>query len=131
MRTAHDSIKFLLIQYRAKSLFDVIADGRYKQFQFGRDAWKGLVKHGSLQRHCNKEGFNVDTRFAHIIAARARIGIVSNQQNDCWSCDSRIGFGMDGVLCGQDNGNSCGNEAHCSPDNGHRSTKTYGYVFVQ
>ncbi|KAK3741768.1 hypothetical protein QZH41_011389 [Actinostola sp. cb2023] len=131
MRTEYYSIKFLRIDYKAKSLFNVIADGKYKPFHYGRNKWKRLVQHGSLQKHCNREGFNVDTRFGNFVAARARIGIVSNQENDCGSCDSRIGFGMDGLLCGQQGSNSCGNEARCSPDNGDRSIKTLGYIFVQ
>jgi len=48
--------------------------------------WKTLIgSQASLQRNCNKEGFNV-------AIGKARIGIVGNNENDCNSCDSRIGF---------------------------------------
>jgi hypothetical protein len=131
MRTGRYSLKFMRIDYSASSLHSVIADGTYKATRNGRDSWKRLVQGASLQRNCNREGFNVNMEFGNIIAARARIGIASNQENDCVTCDSRIGVGMDGSLCGQDSSNSCGNEARCSADNGDKSIKTYGYIFVQ
>jgi hypothetical protein len=85
------------------------------------------MQNPSLQPNCNREGFNSicggDTR--------VRIGIVSNQENDCNTCDSRVGFGASGSNCGQNPNNSCGNEAYCSPDNGDRSTKAFGYIFVR
>ena len=42
---------------------------------------------------------------------------VSNNENDCNSCDSRIGFGTLGHL---DNHNVCGNEAQSLPNNGDK-----------
>ena len=61
---------------------------------------------------------------------RARIGILSNEQNDCNSCDSRIGFGTGGQ---PDYSNSCGNAAtHLwGSDNGGKNIKTMGYILVQ
>jgi hypothetical protein len=60
-----------------------------------------------------------------------RIGIVANQENDCGSCDSRIGVGATGTYCGQDPNNSAGNEARCTPDNGDLSLKGFAYVYVR
>ena len=60
--------------------------------------------------------------------AKARIGIVANQENDCNSCDSRIGFGTGGA---HDDSNTCGNEATHSPDNGDKHIKAFGYILVQ
>ena len=59
----------------------------------------------------------------------ARIGIISNDQNDCESPDSRIGYGMGG---GPDESNTCGNAANgsFSPDNGEKNIKAMGYIFV-
>ena len=45
-----------------------------------------------LQRNCNKEGFNVKV-FNH--NHKLRIGIVGNNEHDCESCDSLIGFGIE------------------------------------
>jgi len=93
----------------------------------GRAAWKGLMASPSLQPHCNMEGINQicggDTRI--------RIGIVSNQENDCGSCDSRIGVGGSGGYCGQDPTNACGNEATCASDAGDRHTKAWAFVYVR
>jgi len=73
----------------------------------------------------NKEGFNVlgDYRWS-----KARIGIISNQENDCDSCDSRIGFGTGGF---HDDSNTCGNEATHGGDNGDKHIKAMGYILVQ
>ena len=60
--------------------------------------------------------------------SKIRIGITNNEQNDCSSCDSRIGFGTGGR---PDNSNTCGNVAAANPDNGKRNTKAMGYILVQ
>ena len=60
--------------------------------------------------------------------AKARIGIVSNEQNDCNSCNSRIGVGTGGY---PDNSSTCGNEAVHSPDNGEKHIRAMGYVLVK
>ena len=118
--------KYISKRYVADSLHDVISDGQYHHTQLGRDAWKSLIPGSSLQPHCNKEGFNV--YFPH---TRVRIGIFSNQENDCNSPDSRIGIGGAGGHCGQNNANSVGNEARCSPDNGDKSIKAVGLVLIK
>jgi len=81
----------------------------------------------SLQKNCNKEGFNtVGGNPRHY--SRARIGIIGNNEKDCKTCDSRIGFGTGGW---PNNSNSCGNEAKWSPDNGDKHIKAMGYILVQ
>ena len=62
------------------------------------------------------------------INAKARIGVIANQENDCNTPDSRIGFGTGG---NNDDSNTCGNEAAHDPDNGHKHTKAMGYILVQ
>ena len=61
-------------------------------------------------------------------SSKARIGIVSNNQDECSTCDSRIGFGTGGY---PENSNSCGNEADFFPDNGEKHIKAMGYILVQ
>ena len=72
------------------------------------------------------EGFNAHTPGKS--PNRARIGILNNEQNNCESNDSRIGFGTAGY---PDNSNTCGNEAVAGPDNGNKHIKAMGYVLVQ
>lgn len=126
MKTGSET-RWLTLRQTANSLHSLIADGKYKPTHIGREAWKSLIKGSSLQRNCNLEGFNVNP----IRQTRARIGIVSNQENDCRSPDSRIGFGTNGNWCGQNDRNSAGNEARCAGDNGSKSIMTFGYIFAQ
>ena len=90
----------------------------------GRHTWKKLIgQQASLQRNCNREAFNCKS------FSKARIGIISNQENNCDSCDSRIGFGAGGYPIGDDN--TCGNWARYGGDNGDRDIKAMGYILVQ
>jgi len=89
----------------------------------GRNAWKGLITGSSLQPNCNREGINP--------LARSRIGIVSNQENDCNTPDSYIGIGNIGAGCNGVAEARVGNMASCSPDNGDKSLAAFGVVFVR
>ena len=126
MKIGHQ-IKFIVVNKHANSLYSLIADGQYRATSLGRNTWKTLFgSQASLQLYCNKEGFNaVGSRASN---SKARIGIIANQQNDCASCNSRIGFGTGGH---PDDSNACGNEANGSPDNGNKKIKAMGYIFVQ
>lgn len=118
---------FIAIDKPASSLYSLIADGKYRATSLGRNMWKRLIgSRASLQHNCNKEGFNVVcTRPRN---SKARIGYIANQENDCGSCDSRIGFGTGGY---HDDSNTCGNEAAYYPDNGNRHIRAMGYILVQ
>lgn len=120
--------RWLTVHYSARSLYDVIAPGGYRRFHVGRHAWKNWIPGSSLQHRCGKEGFNV---IGHHIHSRARIGIIGNQENECTHPDSRIGLGTAGRACGENDGNSAGNEARCGPDNGNKSIFGFGYIFAQ
>ena len=122
-----ERINFTVINKQANSLYSLIADGQYRNTSLGRNTWRTLIgSEASLQDNCNREGFNaVGTNTEH---SKARIGIINNEQNDCSSCDSRIGFGTGGK---PDNSSTCGNVARAKPDNGKRNTKAMGYILVQ
>ena len=115
----------------ASSLYSIIFDGKHQATQLGPDTWKSLIgSQASLQRNCNREGFNVKSTNLDR-HAKARIGIISNNENDCIYTDSRIGFGGGGV---PNNNNTCGNEAVAEHDadlNEDKSIKTMGFIFVQ
>ena len=119
-------VRFIMIHKHANSLYSLIADGKYRATSLGRLLWKTLLgSQTSLQQHCNLEGFNVSPSAN---AQRARIGILGNNQKDCNTSDSRIGFGTDGY---PDPSNVCGNVASHGGDNGDRRLKAMGYIFVQ
>ena len=107
-------------------MHSLIADGLYRATSLGRNTWKSLIgSQGSLQRNCNKERFNVE---GNIDYSKARIGIIGNEQGNCDSADSRIGFGTGGY---PETRNTCGNEAKHEGDNGNKEIRTMGYILVQ
>ena len=83
----------------------------------------------SLQTNCNREGFNVVTVYGDDYWPKVRIGIVSNNQYDCYTCDSRIGFGTGGY---PGNATSCGNYANGEyTAEGAANITSMGYILVQ
>ena len=128
MKIGHQ-IKFIVINKHANSLYSLIADGRYRATSLGRNTWKTLIgSQASLQTNCNKEGFNAAGSAQG--SSKARIGFLGNNENDCVTPNSRIGFGTGGY---HDDSNTCGNEAidHSSSDNGGKHIKAMGYIMVQ
>ena len=122
-----NNANFIVISKEASSLFSLIADGKYRSTSLGRDKWKSLIgPEGSLQTNCGEEGFNAPSYRS--VRLKARIGILGNNENNCRSCDSTIGFGIIGK---EGEPNTCGNEAAFSPDNGNKHIKTMGYILVQ
>jgi len=118
-------INFIVINKQAKSLYSLIADGQYRATSLGRNTWKTLIgSQASLQNYCNREGFNALSEESG--ASKARIGILGNNENNCKSCDSRIGFGTGGA---HDDTNTCGNE-HGWKFPATR-IKAMGYILVQ
>ncbi|XP_032231156.1 uncharacterized skeletal organic matrix protein 5 [Nematostella vectensis] len=114
-----DNLKSMTIPYTATSLYDVIADGIYRgTTPIGKTAWKALIAGSSMQADCNQEGFNV--------GGRVRVGLVSNEQNDCGSVDSMLGIGGNSWLCAA--GNTC---RYCCCDNGYPNIKAIGYLLLK
>ena len=112
--------KSVVINHQARSLYSLIADGKYRATSLGRNTWKKLIgSRASLQPNCNKEGFNVVCTYKDW--SKARIGILGNNEDDCSNYDSRIGFGTGGY---HDDSNTCGND-------GAQHIKAMGYILVQ
>jgi len=106
--------KFAVINKTAESLYSLIADGKHRATSLGRNKWKTLIgSQAYLQDNCNSEGFNAPTYSGSL--RKSRIGILGNNENDCLSCDSLIGFGN--FL-----GNTCGDGS---------VVKAFGYILVQ
>ncbi|CAH3143014.1 unnamed protein product [Porites lobata] len=131
MRVVGEQINWILVNHSAVSLHDLLSNNNYTQTQVGRATWKSLVNKSSLQNNCNMEGFNVVSHTGKDNSAITRIGIISNNENDCSSCNSRIGFGSAGSRGQQKGSNSCGNEAGNFADNGEKHFKANCYIFVQ
>ena len=123
-------LKAFSFSYPASSLHDLIADGNYRQTNTSRSQWKQLIHGSSLQRNCNKQGFNVSP----LNHGKVRFGIIGNQENDCNSTDSFIGLGASykSTYCLSGSArNTAGNVASCSPDNGDKNIKAMGYILVR
>ena len=123
--------EWIVINYRASSLYNVIADEGYKRLYVGRNTWLSLMDGSRLQEKCNKEGFNINTPGYELAHLKVRIGIIANEQSHCLSCDSCIGFGTSIRGCdGEIIKTTCGNIAICGQlDN--KNTPAFGYIFVQ
>ena len=126
-----EETKWISVNQEAMSLYSLLADNNYRETEIGRGKWKSLLSESSLQSNCNMEGFNVISPTGTLDSAITRIGIISNNENDCNSCNSRIGFGSAGSRGQLDNWNSCGNEAsRYTSDNGRRHIKANCYILV-
>ena len=123
-----EQLRFIVIKQEADSLYSLIADEQYRHTLLGREGWKELIgSQASLQKNCNKEGFNAVSGRSD--RSKVRIGIVSNEQDDCHSCNSLIGFGTGSH---PNDAKSCGNEADVfDSDNDQKSIKAMGYILVQ
>ena len=132
-------VKWIVIDHQTSSLYNVIAQGNFRETNVGKEAWKSLIiDDSSLQIYCNQEGFNIKkgNKYYGVAYINARIGIVANNQGDCESCDSCIGFGITARGCGGslDDGkvktSTCGNIAMCGKFN-NKDTAAFGYILVQ
>ncbi len=124
-----NSVRFIPISYKANSLYDVLADGNLRPTNVPRNTWKSLYKNFSLQPNCGRQGFNVASGDKY--HARVRIGIIGNNEANCYTGDSFIGFGAidarQRTYCGPRRSifNSCGNSFGC------KEVKAMGYIFVR
>ena len=119
---------------QAASLFDVIAGGVFKNTTVGREAWRSLINASFFQENCNLEGLNVQpasSSYGNYV--KVRIGIVANNQDNCNSCDSCIGFGILIRSCsGYDlTSKSCGASKAGCYGNLNTNMVALGYILVQ
>ena len=125
--------QWIVIDHQASSLFNVIAGGGSTKTTAGRSTWKSLIAGSSLQSNCNDEGFNVKCQVNNLYT-HVRIGLATNNEDRCDTCDSYIGFGASSHGCGVQSTITCGNFAICS-DVSHYNTDIYisafGYILVQ
>jgi hypothetical protein len=118
----------LQVTASGSSLDSVISPNTYVSTSAGPAAWESLMDNGSLQPNCNMEGFNVNPAGSN----RIRIGIVTNNESDCSTPDSRLGVGGDGSNCTYSPGAAAsGDVCGCGCDNGDEIAPTFAWVFVR
>jgi hypothetical protein len=120
----------LTLPLAASSLQSLFAGGA-RSTTAGRGAWRGLVSSPSLQPFCNAEGVNQSVPGYR----RVRLGILTNQENECGSPDSGlgVGFGNDsnGCVTSAFAATAAGNVATCGSDDGDRNTQLFTMLFVR
>ena len=133
MQAAGQETNWITVSYQASSLHALLSTNTHHATNVDRGRWKSLLADSSLQMNCNMEGFNVKPSDGENDAAVTRIGILGNNENDCRSCNSRIGFGSKGSRFGQHDDNSCGNESAkgAAADNGEKHIKANCFILVQ
>ena len=116
--TRNNVTNWILVNYTARSLYSVIADGNYHATNVGRAHWSSLLEGSLLDQNCGMEGFNL-----LLPMVNARIGLAANNENNCDSHDSVIGFGI--TQKSHSKRVSSGNVQFAS------SLKAFGYILVQ
>lgn len=112
-------INQLVIPKTASSLYEVF-NAEYSETNLGKQAWMDAVPWSSLQPYCNEEWFN---------ANRVRIGISSNNEEDCGSNDSRVWIGLNDYNSYDTSvWNYCWSSL-CSEWN--KEIKSFGYIYIR
>ena len=125
----NDVTKWTVINHQASSLFN-IADGVFENTKLGNNTWLSLMGGSRLQENCNKEGYNINIPGHGSSYLKARIGIIANNQNDCETCNSCIGFGTSIDGCHGEIKTTRGNIAICGRLD-DKNTSAFGHIFVQ
>ena len=118
--------RWLTLPVQAPSLQSLFIDGKTIVTQAGMAAWEALLADGSLQPHCQLEGFNVVTNSTSL-----RIGIAGNNENDCDTVDSWIGIGALSSACGLTGKPVAGDVACYGGDNGDRAVTAAAAILIR
>ena len=117
---------WIKMDYQASSLYSVIADGVFRETSLNRTSWMSLIEGSILQDFCNRQGFSQ----TFSAGGNLRLGLIANQEENCNSPDSFIGFGFNpgfGTLCGKKFTASCGNVMGCD----FKEIVAFGFILVQ
>ena len=122
--------KWIAIDHEASSLFNVIADDNFTATNITKSKWQSLINGSTLQQNCNKEGFNIRRGQSNRRRMYVRIGLVANNETDCNSCNSCIGFGASLTGCYGYQGKKASGSIHaCLPV--FQNIAAFGYILVQ
>lgn len=120
--------RFITVAATGTSLLSRFSTTGYLATAAGRSAWQSLIGTPRLQQYCSQEG----TNNAVGTYASVRIGILGNQENECGSPDSFIGFGAGPVAClGGSTPLTVGNVGSCGALPSDGTTTTWGFVFLR
>ncbi|XP_032219407.2 uncharacterized skeletal organic matrix protein 5 [Nematostella vectensis] len=93
--SSNNEIKWMSLPLNSTTTLMSLFNGGHYETKTPYSKWRELVgtQEATLQRKCRRSGFNA--KCGNDFAARARIGIVGDESDDCYSCDSVIGIGID------------------------------------
>ena len=120
------------MDYTASSLWSAIQSGNnILTSDPSRSEWLAVMSgQASLEPDCNMVGFNLRSTDPTVTNnAVVRIGIVANQENDCATPDSFIGFG--GMYRAYGISVAAGGYCAYVCDNGGGPTSAFGYVLAR
>ena len=123
--------KWIEVSHPASSLYDAISDGTFKSTKAGKDKWKSLIDESALQENCDEEGLNLKKK--HNWSSKyikIRIGLAANNENNCKSPDSCIGFGISVGGYRDGKSTSCGNLClFCWSQN--KNIPAFGFILIK
>lgn len=116
--------RYIIAAIKADSLYELF-NAWYTPTYLTREIWKTMIEDSSLQLSCNKEWFNVrGTSNSH---AKTRFWIISNQENECDTPDSKIwiwNWSQTPITVWNYAG-------PWSPDNWTKDVSSFGYLYVR
>ncbi len=97
MLDSNQPTRSLIVRHEGLSLHSILQSPENTPFQTpaGHANWANLVRGGSLQANCRREGINIarESTATNGYITKLRLGILANNENDCGSIDSFTGIG--------------------------------------
>ncbi len=125
MTDAAGETRWIVVEAQAPSLLDAMRSS--VTITAGQAPWLSLLPDARLQPNCNNEGIH-----PAVPGFRVRIGITGNNEADCTSPDSMVGFGLElSEFCFAQNTAAVGNFAACMPAGEDRLLSAFGYVMAR
>ena len=128
--TVNSDRRWMVLNYEASSLYNLIADGQYRNTTAVKNTWKSLIASSALQEKCNLQGFNINKSWTYNTnIMKARLAFAANNEDDCESPDSWIGYGVRYIGWQVDIHLACGN--HVGYGKPRKHIPAFGYILVQ
>ena len=126
-------MNWISLSYTGSSFYHQIEVEYSKIATADKSKWMSLISGSRLQDYCNQEGFSMEMKneFHQVSYLNVRVGFVANNQDNCLSCNTCIGFGISAYDCHKYPRNiTCGNIALCKNFN-DLGTDAFGYILVK
>eukprot|EP00795_Rhopilema_esculentum_P017719 gene17719-9382_t len=114
--------KYLQIEKKSSSMLELMNSG-YQATTLGPSEWQSAINGSILLPYCNREGFNVLPSLKAV-----RIGLATNQEDDCKTPDGFLGLGIGNLViwCGMNDTRTGNQECYSKTD-----IKADGFILVK